>query len=204
MDMIKMMARYGVVDSYVNNAVRTEAPITPEVMARMETCARLVHAQMGLITELGEFVDKLKREVFYNAPSDKVNDAEELGDFFWYLAIIMHAKGIDPIACMFANIEKLKKRFPKAFTEHDAVNRDLDGERAVLEEHLSTCAQHEPTAEGIRIKRRSLEQGQLTPAELEAAYEESSKRDDAQQEFLRRAAMRSTGDAPDHPEKEEN
>lgn len=48
----------------------------------------LLHASFGLITELGELVDIYKRNTFYGKDIDLVNVKEELGDIFWYLAII--------------------------------------------------------------------------------------------------------------------
>lgn len=46
-----------------------------------------LHCVSGLITEFGEFVDPLKRHIFYGKELDIVNLKEELGDMMWYLAI---------------------------------------------------------------------------------------------------------------------
>lgn len=45
---------------------------------------RLLHFLMGLQTEVGEFLDQLKRHWFYGAELDVINLAEELGDLSWY------------------------------------------------------------------------------------------------------------------------
>lgn len=54
------------------------------------TCANLgqpeddFHMVMGLLTEMGEMVDCLKKNLAYNKPVDWVNVEEEMGDFLWY------------------------------------------------------------------------------------------------------------------------
>ena len=118
---------------YVELANRTEAPITPELLARMASQARCLHAVMGLTTEVGELADAYKRHVFYGAHVDPVNVVEEVGDICWYLAILMDELGFDFDTAMEKNIAKLQKRYPGKFTERDAVTRNLEGERKVLE-----------------------------------------------------------------------
>lgn len=92
---------------------------------------------MGLLTEAGEFADKFKRHIFYAAPLDMTNSAEEVGDIMWYLSILLDHVGIDWEQCMQANIAKLKKRYGDKYAHHAALNRDLDGERKTLEENLA-------------------------------------------------------------------
>ena len=43
----------------------------------------LVHAAMGLVTESGEFLDAIKKHMFYNKPLDKANLKEELDKCVW-------------------------------------------------------------------------------------------------------------------------
>lgn len=88
---------------------------------------------MGLVTEASEVMDAIKKSMFYNRELDKTNLKEEGGDILWYLAIMFDELGTDFGPEMTRVIEKLKARFPDAFTEEDANNRDLDKERKVLE-----------------------------------------------------------------------
>lgn len=98
------------------------------------TTIRLLHAGMGLTTEAGEFMDMLKKHILYGKPLDLTNLAEELGDMFWYAALACDELKI-PFEVVFEkNIKKLRHRYPNLFTEHSALNRDLDTERAILEE----------------------------------------------------------------------
>lgn len=49
------------------------------------------------------------------------------------VALVLRACGYTLEQAMERNIEKLRKRYPEKFTAEAALNRDLDGERAVLE-----------------------------------------------------------------------
>lgn len=119
---------------YKRLAVLTESVDLIEITKRLNNkgTIRLLHASMGLATESGEFVDQLKRHVFYNKPLDLKNLKEEAGDLLWYLAIALDEIGLSFDEVMEANIAKLKARYPKGFNELDAVNRDLTQEAKCL------------------------------------------------------------------------
>ena len=121
--------------TYVENVLRTESPVTREMIERFSNPEniRLLHAGMGMVTEAGEFIDMLKKHLFYGKPLDKVNLAEEVGDSEWYcgLAIDILKTTFDEV--LTTNIKKLQARYPEKFTEHHAENRDLKTERKILE-----------------------------------------------------------------------
>lgn len=117
---------------YIKQALRTESPITPELVERLAGTTRVVHAIFGLFTEIGELTDIFKRHIFYGKEIDYTNFDEEIGDCLWYLAILMDFCGVDFEQCMERNIAKLTARYPEKFTEEDALNRDLNAERSVL------------------------------------------------------------------------
>ncbi len=94
---------------------------------------RLLHAAMGLCTETGEFMDMLKKHILYGKPLDEVNLKEELGDKLWYTALALDELKATFDEVMQTNIDKLRARYPNKFTEADALNRDLDKERKILE-----------------------------------------------------------------------
>ena len=122
-------------DNYVNNVLRSESPVSPELRERLqnEVTIRLLHAAMGMATEAGEFLDMLKKHIFYGKPMDFVNAKEEVGDQMWYagLAIDVLQTTFDEVLTV--NIEKLKARYPEKFTEEAAINRNLNAERTILE-----------------------------------------------------------------------
>lgn len=73
-------------EQYLPLAIRTE-----KTLPRFD---RMVHACMGLVTEVGEVVTELKRMAIYGKPLDaerKVHIREEVGDVMWYVAIMLHA-----------------------------------------------------------------------------------------------------------------
>ncbi len=114
--------------NYIEKAIRTESKET--FFSGKE---RLLHAGIGLATETGEFLDALKKSVFYGKELDRVNLKEELGDMLWYIAIAMNELGTDFETEMERNIEKLEQRYPEKFTKEKSDNRDLGKERMILE-----------------------------------------------------------------------
>ena len=63
-------------------ALRTAKPLPHE--------QQVLHALLGLVTEVGELADCIKRHVIYSKPLDKVNLMEEVLDSFWYLNLYMY------------------------------------------------------------------------------------------------------------------
>jgi uncharacterized protein YabN with tetrapyrrole methylase and pyrophosphatase domain len=73
-----------------------------------------------------------------------VNLAEEMGDLFWYIAVICDALEVSFEDVMERNIAKLKARYGDKFTEHAATNRNLEEERRILETtHAEFTAERE-------------------------------------------------------------
>ncbi|MFN5538469.1 MAG: nucleoside triphosphate pyrophosphohydrolase family protein [Candidatus Melainabacteria bacterium] len=119
---------------YIKNAIVTESKNYAVVKDRFdEKNIRLLHALMGLTTEAGESLDALKKHLFYGKPLDEVNLKEEMGDLFWYLAIMADTLGVSFEEIQERNIEKLKARYGEKFTDEKAINRNLETERSILE-----------------------------------------------------------------------
>jgi NTP pyrophosphatase (non-canonical NTP hydrolase) len=121
--------------TYVENVLRTESSDWAAIERRLgdKRAVRLLHAAMGMTTESGEFVDALKKYVFYGRPLDGVNIMEEAGDLLWYVAVALDELGLSFELVMERNIEKLRKRYAAKFSEQEAHQRNLEQERAVLE-----------------------------------------------------------------------
>lgn len=96
-----------------------------------------VHALAGLQTEIGELAEVYYNHIFGNKPLDTVNMAEEIGDLLWYIAILCEHLNYNLEDIFFANICKLRARFPNSFSENEAINRNLDNERICLETTLN-------------------------------------------------------------------
>lgn len=126
---------------FVEDAKRTE----PDYMMALHRLkdprtVRLLHAAIGMATEAGEFLDMLKKHIFYGKPIDMVNAVEEIGDSTWYERIGCDALETSYLDMLQRNVDKLKARFPDKFKESDATNRNLDKERKILEGNPFTCA----------------------------------------------------------------
>lgn len=91
--------------------------------------ARVTHAILGKITELIELLDGVWAQE--DLP-DAVNVKEEVGDGWWYDALLLDAFGLTAADCAERNIAKLRTRYPEKFTEDRAVDRDLAAERSAL------------------------------------------------------------------------
>jgi NTP pyrophosphatase (non-canonical NTP hydrolase) len=128
LDILKKIMFYG---KPINNEVNI--PLNVEAKN-----ADLLHSMIGIITEAGEVAEALLKWL-ETGELDVVNFVEEMGDSFWYFAIGLNAateKTTQPLDFEYVqglNINKLMHRFPEKFTEQKALNRDVDGERQILE-----------------------------------------------------------------------
>lgn len=102
------------------------------------TPEELIHASMGICTEAGEFIDSIKKYRYYGKEYDRDNAVEELGDIMWYVAVACEVLGTTIDKVQDINIEKLKKRYEKGFSEGSAINRNSSVERELIEYMLNT------------------------------------------------------------------
>lgn len=102
----------------------------------------IIHSIIGMATETGELLEALQAVSKDCKEMDKVNLKEELGDLFWYMAMLASAVGFSFEDCKSINIAKLQARYPEKFTEEKAVNRDLETERNILENDLLDSAEN--------------------------------------------------------------
>ena len=91
---------------------------------------RVFHAITGIATESTELLEALN---FDGEEIDRVNLLEESFDVDWYQFILMDALNGNLQDVWDTGIAKLKARYPDAFTSDDAINRDLDAEREILD-----------------------------------------------------------------------
>lgn len=93
----------------------------------------LIHGVIGKATESGELLEALREAINEGKPLDYVNVNEEIGDGFWYDAILLNITGGTFDGVQDTIIAKLRARFPEAYADASANERDLDTERAILE-----------------------------------------------------------------------
>ena len=91
---------------------------------------RVFHAITGIATESTELLEALDLS---GEPMDNVNILEESFDVDWYQFILIDALDGDLREVWDTGINKLRTRYPEKFTSDNAINRDLDAERQVLD-----------------------------------------------------------------------
>lgn len=175
--------------NYIDAAVRSESTPNMAMAERATKCLRPSHACAGLTTETGELTDVFKRHIYYDAPLDMTNIKEEIGDVFWYLAILCDWAGVSFEECQAANIAKLKKRYPEKFDSEQAVNRDLAAERGAIDGIPQAIH-----ADVLASEKESRER--FGPSPLGPSFSKSPARDEYKTEVIVSAAESDPTDFP--------
>lgn len=105
--------------------------------------ANIIHAIIGKFTEAGELLEAMKAWL-NGAQFDRVNAIEEIGDGFWYDAVLLDEMESSFPDAMARVIAKLRARFPDKFTEANANERNLESERAILENATGAGSYRDP------------------------------------------------------------
>lgn len=111
--------------------VATQPGNNPQPLTNVDS--RLTHAIIGLSTEAVELCEALMASINSGNPIDGVNVLEEIGDLAWYTALMVDTLGADWDKILETNIAKLKKRYKNKFDAAEALDRNLDVERSILE-----------------------------------------------------------------------
>ena len=114
------------IKEYQEKAKRTMANLESHTLDNLHMC-------LGMQTETAEMSDVFKKYIAYQKPVDWVNVKEEIGDLMWYVVNMCNINAWDLRDIMKTNIEKLEARYPEKFTVENAVKRDLETERKILE-----------------------------------------------------------------------
>lgn len=93
----------------------------------------MLHSALGVFTEAAEFLEAVFKSTFGGETFDRTNAIEELGDLEWYMAVMRQRLTVSQEKVQRINIAKLKARYPEKFAQSDALDRDTDRERSVLE-----------------------------------------------------------------------
>jgi len=101
----------------------------------LDVNTRIFHSIVGICTESAEMVEALN-STLSGEELDTVNLLEECFDLDWYQFIMLDECDSSLEQIWNAGFTKLKKRYPNKFTSEDAINRDLETERQVLEDNL--------------------------------------------------------------------
>lgn len=83
----------------------------------------VLNAALGLSGEVGELNDMLKKWIFHEKQLDTEHLKREIGDIYWYLALMCDSFELNLDEIMQINIDKLKARYPKGFDTYRANHR---------------------------------------------------------------------------------
>lgn len=83
----------------------------------------VVHMAMGVAGEAGEVLEIIKKVYAYGRPVDREAIIKELGDLEFYLAGFRAILGLSRNEILYANMEKLKRRYPDGYSDDAAVGR---------------------------------------------------------------------------------
>lgn len=75
----------------------------------------IMNAVLGLVGEVGEVVELIKKSKFHGKTYDSDKYEEEIGDVFYYLYALCDELLLDPKEVMRKNVAKLAARYPNGF-----------------------------------------------------------------------------------------
>lgn len=78
---------------------------------------------LGLVGESGEIADHIKKYMGQGHDFDEQKIKLELGDLFYYVAVMSHVLGFTLQDVAQVNIDKLSKRYPDGFSVEKSKNR---------------------------------------------------------------------------------
>ena len=90
----------------------------------LETKDQLNNYVFGLVGEVGEVVDLLKKFFFHGHEIDSTRLKSELGDILWYVSAVASLFNLDLQEIAQGNIEKLEKRYPEGFSSEASKGRE--------------------------------------------------------------------------------
>lgn len=136
LDVIKKALFYGKGSPHNTTEKLDCADIGAAVAYDMAAGQQIIHGIIGIATEAGELLEALYKTIYESKSFDIINIDEEVGDVFWYQALLANACGFDFETCQRKNIAKLRMRYGEKFSEFDAANRNLKAERSILENNF--------------------------------------------------------------------
>lgn len=111
------------INEYQSLSMRTNDGLSNSRLQERSNAGDLINGALGLTGEAGEVADIIKKHVFHGHDLNKDEIIKELGDVCWYVALLSHAINVPLEEILQKNIDKLKKRYPEGFTEHNSINR---------------------------------------------------------------------------------
>lgn len=84
---------------------------------------RIMHALHGLASEVGE-IHGIWQKIYQGHPFNQADVIDEAGDLCWFLAELCDCLQVNMDEVATQNIDKLRKRYPRGFSEYRNLHRD--------------------------------------------------------------------------------
>lgn len=159
LDKIKKSLFYGRDNNLISDGENDVSDLPQNVNSNTAIAINYIHAILGIATEAGELLEQLREVYNGNQPIDWVNVKEEVGDGFWYYALLASDGDFTFEEVMALIIAKLRSRYADKFLAAEANERNLEAERLILEGDPS-------------IDRMEGGSGELGAEEIDGPYDE--------------------------------
>lgn len=80
-------------------------------------------AVAGMSKHAGHVADVVKKIVFHGRQDLRTKLVDELGDVFWYIALLIDTADISLEEVLTYNVQKLQKRYPEGFSTAHSIQR---------------------------------------------------------------------------------
>lgn len=99
------------------------------------------HGIIGICTEAGELAERLLKMATEPNEPHRQNLIEEIGDVYWYTALLLALLGTNSAAIENSNMQKLMVRYDKitGFTQSAALSRNVSAEMRGLHSGFQTA-----------------------------------------------------------------
>lgn len=94
---------------------------------------KMYESRVSLEENLSKLADLVKKYIAYNKQIDIDREIDLLKQIAYQFYDLYRANDLNIYQCLQNNIDKLKARYGDKFSEHNAINRNLDAERKELE-----------------------------------------------------------------------
>ena len=113
-------------DNVYPDFVQKLAKNPAEILASLdEDKINMIHALLGMLSELGETASILKAHIMYGKPLDTYHLKEEMGDSEWYSQLLRNTIMTNRREILLLNMEKLRERYKKmTYSDEAALNRE--------------------------------------------------------------------------------
>ncbi|MFN9451142.1 MAG: hypothetical protein ACK58U_15980 [Rubrivivax sp.] len=129
-DTVNLQEEFGDMYWYISNYCNLRDIPHPNDVKGDTAHSKVVDTLFVRSTDLLDFSKKL---LAYGKPIPRSNEIEAIYDLFECLRTLEKLYHIDKEETLQKNINKLKARYPDKFNAEQAINRDLDKERGILE-----------------------------------------------------------------------